>query len=56
MMGLPSVDSNMPTWFTLRWTVEKNILDGMTEEEKRILSGEAERMAREGLPKDIQRK
>jgi len=26
----------------------------MTEEEKNNLSGEAEKMAREGLPKDIQ--
>ena len=53
MMGLPSADSNTPGWFTLRRTAEKNILDGMTEEEKRILSGEAERMAREGLLKDM---
>jgi hypothetical protein len=34
--------------------VEKNILDSMTEEEKNNLRGEAERMARKGLPKDIQ--
>ena len=54
MMGLPSADSNTPGWFTLRRTAEKNLLDGMTEEEKNILRGEAERMAREGLPKDIQ--
>jgi hypothetical protein len=54
MMGLALADSNMPGWFTLCWTVEKNILDSRTEEEKNNLRGEAERMAREGLSKDIQ--
>jgi hypothetical protein len=53
-MGLASADSNTPGWFTLCRTAEKNILDRMTEEEKDNLRGEAERMAREGLPKDIQ--
>jgi hypothetical protein len=56
MMGLASADSNTPGWFTLRRTAEKNILDSMTEKEKNNLRGETERMAREGLPKDIQRK
>jgi hypothetical protein len=51
-----SADSNTPGWFTLRRTAEKNILDRMTEEEKDNLRGEAERMATEGLPQDIQRK
>lgn len=56
MMDLPSADSNTPGWFTRRRTAEKNILDRMTEEEKHNLRGEAEGLAREGLPKDIQRK
>jgi len=56
MKGLESADTNTPGWFTLRRTAEKNILDRMTEEEKIDLRGEAERMARKGLPKDIQRK
>jgi hypothetical protein len=56
MMGLASTDSNTPGWFMLRRTAEKNILESLTKEEKNILRGEAERMAREGLPKDIQRK
>jgi hypothetical protein len=49
MMGLASADSNMPSWFTLCRTAEKNILDSMTEEKKNNLRGEAERMAREGI-------
>lgn len=56
MKGLESADTNTPGWFTLRRTAEKNILDRMTEEERNDLGREAERMAREGLPKDIQRK
>jgi len=56
MKGLESADTNTPGWFTLRQTAEKNILDRMTEGERNDLRGEAERMAREGLPKDIQRK
>ena len=56
MKGLDSADSNTPGWFTLRRTAEKNILDAMTEVEKEILRKEAERLAGEGLPKDIQRK
>jgi len=54
MMGLPSANTNTPGWFMLRRTAEKKILDGMMEEEINILRGEAERMAREGLLKDIQ--
>ncbi len=56
MKGLDSADSNTPGWFTLRRTAEKNILDAMTEVETEILRKEAERLAGEGLPKDIQRK
>ena len=56
MMGLESADTNTPGWFTLRRTAEKKILDGMTEAERDNLRGEAERMAKEGVPKDIQRK
>ena len=54
LKGLVSADSNTPGWFMLRQTAEKIILDRMSEEEKSNLRGEAERMAREGLLKDIQ--
>jgi hypothetical protein len=54
MMGIESADSNTSGWFTLCWTAEKNILNGMTENEKDNLRREAERMATEGLPKEIQ--
>ena len=56
MMGLESADTNTPGWFTLHRTAEKKILDGMTEAERDNLRGEAERMEKEGVPKDIQRK
>jgi hypothetical protein len=56
MKGIEWADSNTPGWFTLRRTAEKRILEAMTEGERGELRGEAERMAKEGLPKDIQRK
>ena len=43
-------------WFEMRMTTMKNILNKMTEEEKSKLQEEADRMAKEGLPAEIQRK
>lgn len=56
IMGVESANSNTPGWFSLRRTAEKNILDGMTDIEKDKLQEEANQMAAEGLPIEVQRK
>jgi TRAP-type C4-dicarboxylate transport system substrate-binding protein len=43
-----------PGWFQLRTKASKNILNKMTEEQRKILEDEAERMQKEGLPSDMQ--
>jgi len=55
-MGVELANSNTPGWFSLRRTAEKNILDGMTDIEKDKLQEEANQMAAEGLPIEVQRK
>lgn len=56
IMNLPSADTNTPGWFQYRTTATKNMLDKMTEAEKARIRGDADRMATQGLPADIQRK
>jgi hypothetical protein len=56
MMDLVSVDTNTPGWFQHRTRAARNLLDKMTEGERVKLRSEADRMSREGLPEEIQRK
>ena len=49
MKGLDSADSNTPGWFTLHWTAEKNILDAMTEVEKRDITKRGRKVSRGGF-------
>jgi hypothetical protein len=56
LMGLESANTNTIGWFPLRTKASKNILDRMTEEERGMLETEAERLQKEGLPPDVQRK
>ena len=53
-MGLNSAYTNTPKWFE-HWTrASKNVIDAMSEEERKTLEEEAERMWLEGLPVDMQ--
>jgi len=56
IMQIESANTKTDGWFTLRRTAEKNIIDAMTEEGKDSLREAAERMMKEGLPEDVQRK
>lgn len=56
IMDLEAADTNTPGWFAHRMQAMKNILDRMSEEERRELKQEAERLGAEGLPEDVQRK
>jgi hypothetical protein len=56
ILNIDSADTNTPGWFQLRTKASKNILDKMTEDERKILEDDAQRMQKEGLPPDVQRK
>ena len=56
IMGIESANTNTPGWFSVRRTAEKNILDRMTDIEKDKLREEADQIAVEGLPVEVQRK
>lgn len=56
IMKLASADTNTPGWFTNRTTASKNILDAMTDEDRKKLEEKAEQFRVEGLPPDVQRK
>ena len=56
LMGEGSIDTNTTGWFPLRTQASKNILDRMTDAEKAELRKKGEEMARNGKPKEIQRK
>lgn len=56
IMGIESANTNTAGWFSVRRTAEKNILDRMTDIEKDKLREEADQMAVEGLPVEVQRK
>ena len=56
IMNLPTVTTNTPGWFQQRLAATKNLLNKMTEEERRKLEDEAEKYRMDGLPLDVQRK
>lgn len=56
IMELDSVDATTPGWFKHRTEASKNIIDAMTEQEKKELEDEAERLWKNGLPLDEQRR
>lgn len=55
-LGLDNANTFTPGWFQLRTAASKNILDRMGDEERRKLEEEADRMQKEGLPPDVQRR
>jgi hypothetical protein len=56
ILNMVSADTSTPGWFQLRTTATKKILDRMNDEEKKTLEDEADRIEKDGLPRDIQRK
>ena len=56
IIELETAYTNTPGWFQHCQTAAKNLLDKMTEAERAKLREEADKMAKEGLPEDIQQK
>lgn len=56
LMGLEYADTQTLGWFNYRTAASKNILRCMTHVEKEKLRKDAEDMAENGLPVDLQRK
>lgn len=56
IMGLETVDTNTPGWFGHRMEATQNILNKMTDEEKKELRRIGEEMRKEGMPEELQRK
>lgn len=56
IMEIPKADTSTPGWFPLRTKASKNILEKMTNDERRELEDVAEKLKSEGLPIDLQRK
>jgi hypothetical protein len=56
ILNIDTASTSTPGWFTLRTKASKNLLESMTEEERKSLEKDADRMQREGLPEDVQRR
>jgi hypothetical protein len=56
LLNIETADTSTPGWFQLRTKASKNIIDGMNENEKKELENEVDRMQKDGLPPEIQRK
>jgi hypothetical protein len=56
IMEVPYVDTNTPGWFAYRTKAAKNILDRMSEEDKKKIRQEAQEMSEKGFPEDLQRR
>jgi hypothetical protein len=55
IMDLDTANTSTPGWFQLRTKASKNILDSMTEDERKDIEDEADRLQKDGLPKEVQR-
>lgn len=56
LLNIETADTRTPGWFQLRTKASKNIIDGMSEDDKKKLENEADLMQKDGLPPEIQRK
>ena len=56
ILNLETANTSTPGWFQLRTKASKNIVDSMSEEERKVLEEEADRMQEQGLPQDVQRR
>jgi hypothetical protein len=56
IMGIETANTSTPGWFQLRTKASKRYLDSMGEDERKTIEDEADRMQKEGLPLDVQRR
>jgi hypothetical protein len=56
ILNIDNANTSTPGWFQLRTKASKNILDSMSEDERIAIENEADRMHKEGLPQDVQRR
>jgi hypothetical protein len=56
LMEQDHIDRSTPGWMGFRLPASKNILAAMTAKEREALRDEADRLGKEGLPVDVQRK
>jgi hypothetical protein len=56
ILHIDSANTFTTGWFQLRTKASKNILNGMSDEERNALEIEADKMQKEGLPPDVQRR
>ena len=56
ILNIESADTHTPGWFQLRTKASKNVLNAMAEDARKDLEIAADRMQKEGLPPDIQRR
>lgn len=56
ILNIDSADTDTPGWFENRTKASKNLIAAMSPQEKKKLEDESERMWKEGLPIDVQRK
>ena len=56
MLNIENANTSTPGWFQLRTKASKDIILSMSDDERKAIEDEADRMAKEGLPQDVQRR
>ena len=56
ILQIDSANTFTPGWFQLRTKASKNLLNAMSDDERKELEDEAERMQKDGLPSEVQRR
>lgn len=56
ILGIEIANTSTPGWFQLRTKASKNIILAMSDEERKVLEDESDRMEKDGLPQDVQRR
>ena len=56
ILNIESADTHTPGWFQLRTKASKNVINAMAEDERKDLEIAADRMQKDGMPPDIQRR
>jgi hypothetical protein len=56
ILDITTANTSTPGWFQLRMKASKQIILSMSDDERKVLEDEADRMEREGLPQDVQRR
>jgi hypothetical protein len=56
LLDIESATTSTPGWFQLRTKASKEIILSMSDDERKVLENEADRMEKEGLPEEVQRR